>query len=73
MAKTTQIQRILAYLAVHGSITQAEADELAVRRLPSRIYDLRRDGYNVIGETVKVKNRFGEACYVTRYRLGEEQ
>lgn len=72
--KPTQNQRILDYIAEHGSITQKEADRfLGVTRLPSRIFDLRRMGYNIIGETVKVKNRFGEPCRVKRYRLAVEE
>jgi hypothetical protein len=69
--KPTQNQRILDYIEEHGSITQKEADRfLGVTRLPSRIFDLKDQGYNIVGEWVKVKNRFGEPCRVKRYRLG---
>lgn len=40
----TQNERVLAWLERYGSITQREADSLAVRRLASRINDLRKAG-----------------------------
>lgn len=70
--KPTQNQRILDYIRKHGSITQKQADTIAVRRLPSRIFDLRTLGYNIVSETVKTRNRYGESCHVARYRLVEE-
>lgn len=69
--KPTQNQRILEYMKKHGSITQKQADTIAVRRLPSRIYDLRRLGYNIVSETVKTRNRYGEPCHVSRYKFAE--
>jgi hypothetical protein len=68
--KPTQNQRILDYIEEHGGITQREADDyLAITRLPSRIFDSRDQGYNIVGEWVKGKNRFGEPVRVKRYRL----
>ena len=70
-SKPTQNQRILDYIAEHGSITQLEAlTELGVMRLASRISDLKRQGYNIISKTETVKNRYGEKCSIKRYRLG---
>lgn len=69
--KPNQNQRVLDYIRKHGSITQKQADTIAVRRLPSRIYDLRDMGYNIVSETVKVKNKYGESCHVARYKFGE--
>ena len=71
--KPTQNQRILDYIRKHGSITQKQADTIAVRRLPSRIFDLRRLGYNIVSETVKTRNRYGEPCRVARYKFAEEE
>lgn len=72
--KPTQNQRILDYIEEHGGITQREADDyLAITRLPSRIFDLRDEGYNIVGEWVKGKNRFGEPVRVKRYRMGDAQ
>lgn len=67
--KPTQNQRILDYIKEHGSITQKQADTIAVRRLPSRIFDLRSMGYNIVSETVKVRNKYGETCHIKRYSL----
>ena len=68
----TQAQRVLAYLEEHGSITQFEAfTELGIMRLASRISDLRRIGVQIIGETEKGKNKFGETCHIKKYRLGD--
>ena len=70
--KPTQNQRILDYIEKCGGITQREADDFfGITRLPSRIFDLRRDGYNIVGEWVKGKNRFGESVRVKRYRFAE--
>lgn len=68
--KPTQNDRILDYIKRFGSITQLEAlQNLGVMRLASRISDLRSLGYPIISETEVVKNRYGEKCYVKRYRM----
>ena len=68
----TQVNRILSHLEEYGSITAAEAmSEYGIYRLAARISDLRRIGVNIISETEKVKNKFGETCHVKRYRLGD--
>ena len=70
MSKATQAERVLAYIEKFGSITQYEAlQDLGVMRLASRISDLRKLGYPIHGESVAVKNRFEETCYVKRYSL----
>lgn len=68
-----QKERVLAYIKKHGSITQKQADKIAVKRLPSRIFDLREMGYTIVSDMVKVKNRYGETCRVARYRLAAEE
>lgn len=71
--RPTQTERVLSYIRSYGSITQMEAmSDLGVYRLASRISELKKAGYNIIGETEAVKNRFGEKCYVKRYREGEK-
>ena len=55
-----------------GSITAFEAfRDLGVMRLAARISDLRKLGYAIQSETITVKNRFGEDCYVKKYSLEE--
>lgn len=74
MTKQTQIHRVLEYIKENGSITQYDAlNELGCMRLASRISDLRRSGIAIDSSTEKVKNRFGETCYVKRYRLRESE
>ena len=70
MSKKTQAQRILDYMTEFGSITQFEAmQDLGCMRLASRISDLRKLGYPIKSETVGVKNRFDETCYIKKYSL----
>ena len=74
MSKQTQAQRVLNYIETFGAITQLEAlKDLGVMRLASRISDLKKQGYAIQSETITVKNRFEEDCYIKQYRLrGEE-
>lgn len=66
-----QCERILEYMERYGSISNREAViELGIGRLASRICDLRKEGYDITGETVKGKNKFGEETHFTRYRIG---
>ena len=68
--KPKQNQRILDYIAKHGSITQIEAlNKIGVMRLASRISDLRRLGYPIISTTETVKNKYGEKCRIKRYSM----
>ncbi len=68
----TQATRVLEYMREYGGITQLEAlQELGVMRLASRVSDLKRSGYSIVGERVEVKNRYGESCYIKRYREEE--
>ena len=68
--KATQAQRVLDYIEENGGITQLDAlKELGVMRLASRISDLKKQGYPIKSETISVKNRFEEDCYIKRYSL----
>ena len=42
-------------------------------RLASRISDLRKQGYAIKREMIKVKNRYGESVPVARYSLQDEK
>ena len=73
MSKATQNQRILDYMDEFGSITQIQAlNDLGVMRLASRVSDLKRQGYPITSNTVAVKNRYNETCYIKQYSLGCE-
>lgn len=69
-SKPKQVNRVLAHLLAHGSITQQDAMvDLGVMRLASRVSELKEAGYPITGEMVAVKNRYGETCRVKRYTL----
>lgn len=73
-SRPTQAQRVLDYIERFGSITQHEASiDLGVARLASRISELKKNGHNIKGEMITVKNRFGENCSVKRYSMGGDR
>ena len=63
----TQCERILSYLDQNGSITQQEADSLRIKRLASRICELRQRGVNIAVETITGRNEYGP-WKAARYR-----
>lgn len=66
----TQCERILRHMEDYGSISSLEAvNEYGIMRLASRISDLKRMGVPISKETVKGKNRYGEATSYARYSL----
>ena len=71
--KPTQNERILKYIEDFGSITDIEAYmDLGIRRLASRIHDLKSLGYPIVSEFEKGKNRYGEKTHFKRYRMLKE-
>lgn len=75
MAKTklSQCDKIVAYMQKYGTITQLQAYvDIGCVRLPSRIYDLKRKGYAIRREMIKVKNREDEFVPIARYSLAED-
>lgn len=67
-SKPTQAMRVLEYIRQFGSITQLEAlRDLGVMRLASRVADLRKMGFNIVGEREAVVNRYEETSYIKRY------
>lgn len=71
--RETQCLQVLDYLKQHGSMTQADADRLGIKRLASRICDLRKDHYPIEARLVKVTNRDGSTSHVARYSMRKEQ
>ena len=70
METAKQVERVLDYMRGVGGITQIEAlRELGVMRLASRIADLRKQGFDIVGKTIPVVNRYGEVCHVKCYSL----
>lgn len=61
---------VLDHIAVHGSITSAEAAyKYGIMDLPKRISELRKLGYNITGERVNGYNRFNKPCHYNVYRM----
>lgn len=71
--KSTQCDKVIAYMRQFGSITQLEAlSDIGCMRLASRISDLRQQGY-AIGRRIKTgKNRYGDSVSFAEYYLIEE-
>lgn len=67
----TQQQKILKHLETYKKgITSLEAFErYGCTRLSGQIFELKRKGYNISSKLIPVKNRYGEVCYVSRYKL----
>lgn len=64
----TQCEKVLDYMNRHGSITAKQAyTQLGIMRLASRISDLKRQGYLIKSEDIKVKNRDGSHSFVAKY------
>ena len=67
----TQNEKILKFMMTHKmGITPLQAMErFGCMRLSGRIHDLREMGYDISSEIVKVRNRYGDTCHVSRYKL----
>ena len=70
MTRISQKEKILNHLKKFGSITQLEAINLYWDwRLSDKIYRLKKDGYNIKTETLKVKRADKTDAYVSKYSL----
>jgi len=68
--RLTQSMKVLKYMMDFGSITPLDAlKDLAVMRLGARIWDLEKQGFEIIHERETAKNRYGENTTYCRYRL----
>lgn len=68
--RTSQCEKILDYMQKHGGITQLDAFlDIGCWRLASRISDLKKRGYAINREMIKVQNRYGESVPVAKYSL----
>ena len=67
----TQRERVLEYMKDFGSISSMEAfKDLGVTRLSAVVFDLKKDGHPIQSKKEKVKNRYGETVYFSRYFIG---
>ena len=68
--KTSQCDKILAYMQEVGSITPLDAiREFSCLRLGARIWDLKQKGYKIRTDIESAKNRYGETVHYARYTL----
>lgn len=71
--RPTQADRVLRYMNEFGSINTLEAfKDLGVTRLSARIFELKDKGYTITSTRKTAKNRFGENCSYSEYRLIKE-
>ena len=66
----THYTRLLDYLKEFKHITSLDAiRDLGNTRISATIYELRKDGYNIISEDLTVKNRWGNNTIIALYKL----
>lgn len=71
--RLTQSMKVLKYMMDFGSITPLDAlKDLAVMRLGARIWDLEKQGFEILHERETAKNRYGENTTYCRYRLKKD-
>ena len=70
----SQNAKILHFMETHKrGITPLQAmEKFGCMRLSGRIHELREMGYDISSDLVEVKNRYGETCRVSQYRLVEK-
>lgn len=70
--KKTNINRVLAFLEVNGSITPEQAWEYcSCYRLSAVIFILRQRGVHIRTDRMEGKNKFGQDCHYAKYVLEE--
>jgi hypothetical protein len=75
MARMTQKDRIMQYLADFKSITSYEAyEQLGITQLSARLKELHEQrGVNFKKERIYKLNRYGQKCRFDKYMLAEEK
>lgn len=67
-----QKQRVLEWLKDGRPLTRLVAwDTLGVLEAPARVLELRREGWPISTEMVKVRNRYGEVVRIAQWRLAK--
>ena len=68
--RTTKKEQILKHLIENGNITSWGAIQLYyATRLSAIIFDLRKEGYNIKTENVKMKDANGNTTVIANYIL----
>lgn len=67
----SQNKDLLRYLKMHRKgITALKAyEKFGIMRLSARILDLKNSGHKIESKMIVVKNRRGESCRVSNYKL----
>lgn len=66
----TQEERVLQFMRDTGSITSWQAiQQFGITRLSAKIFNLRREGYEIINNMKFSKNRYGEPIHFVEYKL----
>lgn len=66
----TQTERLYEHLKEGRAVTDLDAlEELGIRRLSARVWDLKKAGINVGDRWITVENRYGEDVKVKEYYL----
>lgn len=68
-----QTEKLLDALARKPMTSLDILNELGIARGAARVFDLRRDGFDVQSRDIVVKNRDGEECRVALYSLASQQ
>lgn len=70
----TQCEMILKYMRTHkrGITPQVAYEKFGCLRLSGRIWDLKHEGHKISSNIIEVKNRYGETCRVSSYKLLEK-
>ena len=69
-----QTEKILRHLKEVGEISSITAmTDYGIMRLASKISDLKKMGYPIVGKLVTGKNRYGETTHYSMYRLEESK
>ena len=73
MSKITQKERVLNAMRGHGSISPWYAiNTLGNTRLAATIFNLKKDGHEIISTIESGKNKFGDEIKFARYTLVKE-
>jgi len=69
----TQNKQVLLWLQKYGTITDIEAyKKFRIRRLSARIYDLKKQGYNIMTEIKSRKEDGKTYTYAVYYYFGKK-
>lgn len=66
----TQCEQVLQHMKEHGSISSIEAFfNYGITRLSARIWELKRDGYDIETDLVTIKSEKGAKKQYARYKI----